>query len=134
MDHFQISRRGFVGAVGGTAALLASSGVPAAGPNDKVRIALVGAGSRGNQLLDTFLEQSDIDVVAVVDVDDKHAEETADKIKKKRGNEPKTSRNYHTCYDDKDVDAVVIATPDHWHALPAIEAVMAGKDVRQKSL
>jgi predicted dehydrogenase len=129
VDHLQISRREFVGAVGGTAALLASSGTVTAGPNDKVRIALVGAGSRGNQLLDTFLEQSDIDVVAVVDVDDKHSEETAEKIKKKRDNTPKTSRDYHTCLDDKNVDAVVIATPDHWHALPAIEAVMAGKDV-----
>jgi predicted dehydrogenase len=129
VDVNQVSRRGFVGAVGGAAALLTSRNVSAAGPNDKVRLALVGAGSRGNQLLDTFLKESDVDIVSIVDVDDKHAEETAEKVNKKKGNTPTTSREYRKVYDDKNVDAVIIATPDHWHALPAIEAVMADKDV-----
>ncbi len=131
-DH--LSRRGFVGAVGvgGAAAMLTTRGrtAAAAGPNDKVRIALIGAGSRGNQLLDTFLAQKDVDVVAVCDVDDRHATETAERIKKHTGGHlPKTAREYRGMLDDKDVDAVVIATPDHWHALPTIQAVMAGKDV-----
>src|SRR6478752_3564073 len=77
------SRREFVGAVGGAAAFMAAPGVRAAGPgpNEKVRIALIGAGSRGNQLLDTFLPQKDVEIVGVYDVDDKHASETCERVK-----------------------------------------------------
>jgi predicted dehydrogenase len=80
-------------------------------------------------VLKTFLENDEVDVVSVVDVDDQHASETADTIEKKRKERPKTSREYREALDDKTIDAVIIATPDHWHALPAIQAVMAGKDV-----
>jgi predicted dehydrogenase len=129
----RITRRGFVGAMGvtaGSAALLGSVGASGAvGPNDKIRIGLIGAGSRGNQVLKTFLENDRVDCISVADVDDQHASETADTIEKKRNGRPKTSREYREMLDDKDIDAVVIATPDHWHALPAIQAVMAGKDV-----
>jgi predicted dehydrogenase len=100
-------------------------------PSDKVRLGLIGAGSRGNQLLDTFLgrKQTDYEFVAIADVDDHHAGETADKIEKKNDHRPKTMRDYRAILDDKDVDAVVIATPDHWHATPTIHACQAGKDV-----
>jgi predicted dehydrogenase len=127
-----ITRRGFVGAMGtaaGAAALRAGAASAAVEPNDKIRIGLIGAGSRGNQLLGTFLDRPEVDVVAVADVDDRHAAETSEKIKKKRGCTPTTTRDYHVILDSRGVDAVVIATPDHWHALPAIEAVLAGKDV-----
>jgi predicted dehydrogenase len=130
-DH--LSRRDFVGAVGGAAAVLAaqsrSARGSAVGANDKVRLAVIGAGSRGNQLLDTFFTNPDADIVSVIDVDDRHAAETAERVKKKNGNTPTTARDYRPALDDKNVDAFVIATPDHWHALPAIQAVMAGKDV-----
>jgi len=128
MSTEQFSRREFVGASAGAAAILAT-GRSAVGANEKVRLGLIGAGSRGNQVLDGFLKRTDIDFTAVVDVDDRHASETADKIKKSKGNTPTTSREYRELLDRKDIDAVVIATPDHWHALPAIHAVMAGKDV-----
>src|SRR3954470_6311134 len=127
----RITRRGFVGAVGvsvGSAAILGAGG-QAVAANDKVRIGMIGTGSRGMQVLATFLQNPEVDIVAVADVDDRHAEECASEVKKKRGNAPTTARNYRKLLDSKDVDAVVIATPDHWHALPAIEAVLAGKDV-----
>ena len=89
----------------------------------------IGAGSRGNQLLDTFLPAEDVDLVAVADVDDQHAGETAERIKKARVTRPTPHATIARMLDRKDVDAVIIATPDHWHALPAIQAVMAGKDV-----
>jgi predicted dehydrogenase len=135
MATHQITRRGFVGAMGvtaGSAALLGAttaSRAAAGAANDKVRLGLIGAGSRGNQVLRTFLENDGVDFPYVVDIDDQHASETAETIEKKRGLRPKTSREYREMLDDKDIDAVVIATPDHWHALPSIHAVMAGKDV-----
>src|SRR5205085_2709262 len=81
---------------------------------DKVRIGLIGAGSRGNQLLGTFLDRPEVDVVAIADVDDRHTSETAEKIKKERGSTPTTTRDYHVIHDSKTVDAVVSATPDRW--------------------
>jgi predicted dehydrogenase len=125
-----MTRRGFVGAVGGSAAVLATQGASAAvAANDKVRLGLIGAGSRGNQLLGSFLPRPEVDLVAVADVDDRHATETAARIKKEKGNDVVTSRDYRSLLDNNNLDAVIIATPDHWHALPAIHAVMAGKDV-----
>jgi len=117
-----------VGVTAGSAAILGASG-EAVAANDKVRIGIIGSGSRGMQVLATFLENPEVDVVSVADVDDRHAEDCAAEVKKKRGNAPTTARDYRKMLDSKDVDAVIIATPDHWHAIPAIHAVMAGKDV-----
>jgi len=131
METGQVSRRGFVGAVGAGAVAASQfrAARGAAGANDKIRLGIIGAGSRGNQLLDTFFDQKDAELVAVCDVDDKHTSETAERVKTKTGKSPATSRDYRAMLDDKNVDAVIIATPDHWHALPSIHAVMAGKDV-----
>ncbi|HEX3447003.1 MAG TPA: Gfo/Idh/MocA family oxidoreductase [Isosphaeraceae bacterium] len=128
----RITRRDFVESMGmsaGAISLLGTTGVAAASPNDKIRLGLIGAGSRGNQLLDSFFKQSDIEIIAVADVDDRHAGETAERVKKEKGNLPQSARDYRFLLDRKDLDAVIIATPDHWHALPAIQAVLAGKDV-----
>ena len=125
-----ISRRGFVETVGLSAAVLATGGASrAVAANDKVRLGLIGAGSRGNQLLGTFFGCPEADFVAVCDVDDRHASETADRIKTKLGHAPATMRDYREMLENKDLDAVVIATPDHWHAHPTIHACQAGKDV-----
>jgi predicted dehydrogenase len=135
MAFDQMTRREFVESASvtagvGAAVLAGSPAIARAGSaNEKVRLGLIGAGSRGNQLLDSFLPISEVEFVAVADVDDHHAGETAERIAKKKGKAPHTARDYHAMLDRKDLDAVVIATPDHWHALPAIQAVMAGKDV-----
>src|SRR5262249_49099417 len=99
------------------------------GANDRFRLGLIGAGSRGNQLLDSFFKHGDMEIVAVADVDDRHTGETVERIKKEKGNAAQGVRDYRALLDRKDVDGVIIATPDHWHALPSIQAVMAGKDV-----
>ena len=129
----RITRRDFVETVGitaGASALLGAPGASSAAPaNEKIRLALIGAGSRGNQLLDSFLPQKDVEIIAIADVDDHHAGETAERVKKAKGNAPDTARDYRAMLERKDLDAVIIATPDHWHALPAIHAVLAGKDV-----
>ncbi|MBX6314919.1 MAG: Gfo/Idh/MocA family oxidoreductase [Isosphaeraceae bacterium] len=122
-----ITRRGFVGAMG--VAALSAGRATAIAANDRVRLGLIGAGSRGNQLLGPFLNRPEADFLYVADVDDRHAGETADRIEKKQGRRPKTMRDYRAMLEDKDLDAVVIATPDHWHAIPTIHACQAGKDV-----
>jgi predicted dehydrogenase len=133
MSSSGMTRRGFVGTVGMTAGAASVIGAPAIGKagsaNEKHRLALIGAGSRGGQLLDSFLPEKDVEIVAIADVDDRHAGETADRVKKEKGNTPDTTRDYRSLLERRDLDAVIIATPDHWHAIPSIHAVMAGKDV-----
>ncbi len=134
MSSQELTPRGFVGVVGISAGGASVFGAPAIGgggtpANEKIRLGIIGAGSRGGQLLDTFLPQANVDLVAIADVDDRHAGETAERVKKEKGKAPDTARDYRHMLDRKDLDAVIIATPDHWHAVPAIQAVMAGKDV-----
>ena len=136
MSTDRVTRRSFVETVGftagaGAASLLAAPAIARGGQgaNEKIRLGLIGAGSRGNQLLDSFLKQADIEIIAIADVDDKHTDETVERIKKEKGNSPQGARDYRPMLDRKDLDGVIIATPDHWHALPAIQAVLAGKDV-----
>ncbi len=133
MNTDRVTRRSFVETLGYTAGASALFSAPAfaraPGAGDKIQLGLIGAGSRGNQLLDSFFKQSDAEIVAVADVDDRHTQETVDRIKKEKGNTAQGSRDYREMLDRKDLNGVIIATPDHWHALPAIHAVLAGKDV-----
>jgi predicted dehydrogenase len=85
----------------------------------------IGVGNRGDQVHDAFLEWGDQETVALCDLNADYMEFAA---KKSRAN-PKRYRDYRKLLDDKSVDAVVIATPDHWHALMFVEACRAGKDV-----
>lgn len=95
------------------------------GANDRVRMGYIGLGNRGDQVHDAFLEHGDQQTVAVCDLKDSYMDFA---IKKSRAT-PKKYADYKKLLDDKDVDAVVIATPDHWHALMFIDACNAGKDV-----
>lgn len=85
----------------------------------------VGLGNRGDQVHDAFLEHGDNQTVAVCDLKDSYMDFA---IKKSRAT-PKKHTDYRKLIEDKEVDAVVIATPDHWHAIQFIEACRAGKDV-----
>ena len=97
----------------------------AAGANERVRLGLIGVGNRGDQVLDAFLKQPDAEVVAVCDLSQSYMDFAA----KKAGTSPKRFKDYRQLLASKEVDAVVIATPDHWHALQTIQACQAGKDV-----
>ncbi len=129
----RITRRGFVGTMGvGASAAAMSFGVAkgAVGANDKIRFGLIGSGSRASQLLDPFLRNEEVEIVAVADVDDSQSAKAADTIASKRdGRKPTTMRDYRAILDDPSINAVIIATPDHWHAQPTIQACQAGKDV-----
>ena len=125
--HNEITRRTFIGT--GAAALGAAASRSARGQetsaNDKVRLGFIGVGNRGGQLLDAFLEQPDMEVVAICDVFQPHL----DKTKGKLGGNVDTYTDFRKLIERDDVDAVVIATPDHWHAIQTVNACDAGKDV-----
>jgi predicted dehydrogenase len=118
-------RRSFgkgLAALGASAALASAA---RAAPGDRVRLGFVGVGNRGDQLLDAFLPQPDAEVVALCDVYRPYLEAA----RAKAGGKPELYSDYRRLLDRKDIDAVVIATPDHWHALQCVEACRAGKDV-----
>ena len=95
------------------------------GANDRVRLGFIGVGNRGDQVLDAFLPHKDMEIVAICDIHEPYVEFAA----KKSGGQPARLKDYRRILDLKDVDAVVISTPDHWHALQMIQACDAGKDV-----
>ncbi len=131
-DGDRITRRGFVETAGAGLAATTLAGRArgsTTGAADKIKLALIGAGSRGGQLLSEFLKCDDFVFTGVADVDDEHAASTADRIEKQSGKRPKTTRDYRELLEGDLVDAVVIATPDHWHAQPTIHACRAGKHV-----
>src|SRR5579871_6693060 len=94
------------------------------GANDRVRMGYIGVGNRGDQVHDAFLEHGDQQTVALCDLRDDYMDFA---IKKSRAT-PKKYSNYKKLLEDKDVDAVVVATPDHWHAMMFVDACHAGKD------
>jgi predicted dehydrogenase len=96
---------------------------------DKIRIGLIGAGGQGKADLGAFLRIPEIDCPAVSDVDEKRIVEGLKMVADARGKAPEGYKDFRKILDRKDIDAVVVGTPDHWHALAAIFACQAGKDV-----
>lgn len=95
------------------------------GANDRVRLGFIGLGNRGDQVLDAFLTQPDAKVAAVCDLYAPYYAFAAAKT----GSNPKQFKDYRRLLDEPGIDAVVICTPDHWHALQTIHACESGKDV-----
>jgi predicted dehydrogenase len=120
-----LTRREFTKTLAVAGAATALSQLRARGANDRVRLGFIGLGNRGDQVLDAFLKQPDAEVVAVCDIYQPYLDFAA----KKAGTNPKQFHDYRRLLEWKDVDAVVISTPDHWHALQTIHACEAGKDV-----
>ena len=97
----------------------------AANANERIRLGCIGLGNRGDQVLDAFLTHADVEVTAVCDLSQAYMDFAAQKA----GTSPKQYKDYRRLLEAKDVDAVVIATPDHWHAIQTIHACEAAKDV-----
>jgi predicted dehydrogenase len=110
-------------AMGALAALPAASS--ALGANDRVRLGFIGVGNRGDQLLDAFLVHKDAEVAALCDV----YEPYLGPAREKAGGKAKLYHDFRKLLEQKDLDAIVVATPDHWHALQFVAACRAGKDV-----
>ena len=137
MEDKGISRREFLttSAVGAAGLVIASSAfVPSAafGANDRLSIGMIGVGSRGGQLLGDILKNSaayNVEVTAVCDTWKMRRDAAAARIKESGGKEPRLFENYEDLLALKDLDAVVIASPDFSHARILTDALKAGKDV-----
>ena len=114
------------------------------GANDKIRMGFIGVGNRGSQLLNLFMQHADCEIAALCDVYEPYAvrdrsrvnprylqtvEGQVPKMGEKFPKPPRIYNDYRKLLADKDIDAVCIATPDHWHALITVHAIQAGKDV-----
>jgi len=108
---------------------MAAAGLAMAAPSDRIEMGFIGLGGQGTSRLNEFLRHPDVAAVAVCDVDTTHTDRAAEIAAKARGQAPAKYRDFRRLLERKDLDAVMIATPDHWHALPAILACQAGKDV-----
>ena len=98
------------------------------GANDRVRVAIVGLRGRGENHIQAYGALPNVEIAALCDVDDNVMRERLAQVQK-LGFQPKTYTDIRKILDDKSIDAVSIATPHHWHALMAIWACQAGKDV-----
>jgi len=96
--------------------------------SERIRLGFIGVGGRGTENLRAFLKLKDAEVVAVCDVDKGHLAKAV-KTAGEGGRKIAAFGDYRQLLDDKNVDAVVVSTPDHWHALATIDACRAGKDV-----
>ena len=130
-----ISRRRFLHAAGISSALLlmpawlASAGERRrVGPNDTIRLGFIGLRGRGNELLGSFRKEDGIAVAALCDVDSAVLDQRMADARK-LGENPRAYADPRLMFDDASIDAVIIATPNHTHALLALLAMQAGKDV-----
>jgi len=133
----KLTRRGFLQSTGrtsivltiGAAARATDPRAKAASANERVRLAVVGIHGRGGQLSQKFAARPDCEVAYLCDVDESLFSTYVPQIERIQGRVPKVTGDFRRALDDKSVDAIVVATPDHWHALATIWGCQAGKDV-----
>ena len=127
----KLSRRDFIQktaltTAGFSLAATGGSGMSIASPaSDRIRVGVVGTGRMGRDDLEDFAKQPEVDLVTLCDVFSPNLEAGV----KASGGKATSCKDFRQILDRKDIDAVIVATPDHWHALVAVEACKAGKDV-----
>ena len=129
----EMNRRGFMkrAALSAASAGMMASAVSApkaVGANDRIRVGAIGTGRMGRGDLARFADQPDVEIVAVCDVYQPNLEEGV----KTTNGKAKPYKDFREVLDRKDIDAIIVATPDHWHALLATRACQAGKDVYEE--
>ncbi len=132
-DTHAIGRRAFLGTAARTAALAAGAAPLVSntvlGANNRINLAVIGIRSRGREHYRGFALIPDVRIKTLCDVDENLFEERVDDLETLQGKAPGTEFDLRRVFDDKEIDAVSIATCDHWHALAAIWACQAGKHV-----
>lgn len=99
------------------------------GANDRINAAVLGVNSRGRSHIDGFMSLDNVTVAALCDPDERVLAARAEEFEKRYGKKVKAVKDLRTVFEDRDVDVVGIATPNHWHSLATIWACQAGKDV-----
>ena len=99
------------------------------GPNEKVTLGYIGCGNRRKRLIPAFLQVPNVQIAVLCEVNLPRAHDAASIVEKNSGRKPEICTDYRKILDRKDIDAVVVATPEHWKCLPTIHACQAGKDV-----
>jgi predicted dehydrogenase len=112
-------------------ALTASPFAPSSvlGANDNINVALIGCRNQGWWDLEDILKQPKVEIHTLCDVDGNVLDDKLAQLAKMDRPKPNITMDYRAVLDDKDIDAVIIGTPDHWHCLPTVEACQAGKHV-----
>lgn len=124
----QLNRRRFIETA--TAGALALSALPARSATDRpLELGLIGCGWYGMVDVEAAFKVGGIEVVALCDVDSQHLEDSAKKIEQKQGTRPKTFKHYEELLSTPGLEAVIIATPPHWHALPFLAALKHSLDI-----
>ena len=118
----KVTRRNFIQA---SAALAAAPQTGRAAPSDRITVGCIGTGARGQELMQAIQQHPQAEIVAVCDAYKGRVERALDRT----GNRAKVYKTHADLLAQKSIDAVVIATPDHWHKQILLEAVRAGKDV-----
>jgi predicted dehydrogenase len=139
METTNFSRRTFIknSAAATTAAVavpnvLKAQATPPTGPNGRLRLGFIGVGGRAQTHLDSAMKLQNsgkVEIATVCDVFDRYREEVVKKVNRGTKHKPKRTGDYRDIINDDSIDAVVIATPDHWHAKQTIDALKAGKHV-----
>ena len=109
--------------------LCAGAWLARAAPSDEVVLGVIGSGGRGTFVMGTFQKNGGVRVGAICDVYEPNLERALSNAAKAQGFPPKAYRNYRQLLDDKNIQAVLIATPEHWHHRMVLDALAAGKDV-----
>jgi predicted dehydrogenase len=127
MQQPDTGRRQFVKAA---AAAIATAQFPILGANDRINVGIVGLGGRGTNHIDYYLSlDSESRIAALCDVNQSARERAVAHVQKAKSYQPKEFADMRTLFESKDVDAVSLPLPNHWHALATIWACQAGKDV-----
>ena len=130
--HLKVSRRGFLAtSTGALASWMSGPGAIAAESGVGKRVGLIGCGWYGKCDLLRLLQVAPVNVVALCDVDRRMLDEAGAIIASRQvsGKSPRLHGDYREMLKEKDLDLVIVGTPDHWHALPALEAMAVGADV-----
>jgi len=112
-----------------SAAALGAASSTFGSPNDRVRVACVGIGGRGKDHIGGYSKLDNVEIAAICDVDDSHIANGLKQLERLNKPKPQTYKDIRKLLENKDIDAVSISTPNHWHTLIAIWACQAGKDV-----
>ena len=139
MPRHTLSRRQFVGALAAAGPVLLTSsarGDDKKPPSERITLGFIGVGVQNRGHLGYFLGRGDVQILAVCDVVEERRDDAKKRVDQRYGKDKKADYKGCDAYKDfrellarKDIDAVVIATPDHWHAIPCVQAARAGKHV-----